>query len=199
MMDREQQLLDTAIRYQALLDQGQPVNVRAFVANEPANLREELAEYLEQILVAEEPQQPIILTTEEQAMIDRIALRTWAKFQQRFAAAAPAQTLTALRQARKLSLRDVATHLNLPIDLLHRIERGGVRAATIPSTLISRFATLLGQAEATIQAALAQPPIAAATRLSAQGATEIKAEEVVDFADALRVSTATDAQKAEWA
>lgn len=101
-MDREQQLIDAAIRYRALLDGGQPVNVRAFVANDPADLRDELAEYLEQILIAEEPDTPIVLTAEEQALGERIAPRTWALFQQRFRAAAPAQTLTALRQASTL-------------------------------------------------------------------------------------------------
>ena len=198
-MDREQQLIDAAMRYHTLLAGPQPVSVREFAAMVAPDLRAELIEYLEFTLAVPEPQEPIMLTAAERALAERAAERARVRAQQRLATAAPAQTITALRQARKLSLRDVATQINLPIDLLHRIERGGVRAGTIPNKLINRFAVLFEQGEGTIHAALAGPPVAAATRLSAQDATGTKAEEAVDFADALAASTATDAQKAEWA
>lgn len=199
MLDREQQLIDAAMRYQTLLAGSQPVSIRDFVAAVDPDLRDELAEYLEFLLLTPEPQEPIVLSAEEQALADRVAERTNARLQQRMAAAAPAQTLTALRQARKLSMGALATQINLPVDLLHRIERGGVRAATIPDQLIARLAGVLQQAEAEIRTALTGPQLSTAgMRLSAEDATTIAADEAVDFAEALAASSATDAQKAEW-
>lgn len=197
-MDREQQLIEAAMRFQTLLDQGQIVNVREFVAGEPADLRAELTEYLELLLVTDQPSFSSDVTAEEQALIDRVAPRTRTRLQQRLATTAPAQSFTALRAARKLSPAKLAQHLNLPVDLVSRIERGGVIAATIPHKLIARLATVLEQTEAAVQAALNGPALVAPTRLSAQDATTTSAEEAVRFADALAASTATDAQKAEW-
>jgi DNA-binding transcriptional regulator YiaG len=171
MMDREQQLIDAAMRYHALLDRGQAVNVREFVAAEPADLRDELAEYLELLLITDAPDQSIALTAEEQALSDRVAERTRAKLHQQMSAAA--RSLTDLRKARQLSLGQLARQINLPVDLLQRIERGGVLAATIPGKLIDRIAQVLQQAEGD--------------------------EQAVPFADALQASSATDDQKAEWA
>lgn len=198
MLDREQQLIDAAMRYQALLAGPQPVSIHDFVTTVTPDLREELAEYLEFMLLTPEPQAPIVLSTEEQALADRVAERTHGRLQQRMATTASARTLSALRQAHKHSLGALARQINLPVDLLHRIERGGVRVASIPDTLISRLAAALQQAEVDIRAALAGPPPAAATRLSAQDGMNVEAEAVVDFVDALAASSATDAQKAEW-
>lgn len=199
MLDKEQQLIDAAMRYHALLDGPEPIGIRGFVATVDPALREELAAYLEQTLAIGEPQEPIVLSPEEHRLAERATEYFHDRLRQRAVTAAPRQTLTGLRQARRLSLGAVAKQLNLPVDLLHHIERGGVRAATIPALLISRLATALRQAEADIHAALAGPPLGTAgTRLSAQDGTEIKAEAAIDFADALAASSATDAQKVEW-
>lgn len=198
MVDREQQLLDAALQYEALLAGAEPVSIQVFVATADPALRDELAEYLELYLITEQPHEPIIPTAEEQALIDRVAERTQIRLQQVMATTAPAQSLTALRTAQKLSPARLAQRINLPIDLWHRIERGGVVAATIPQKLVKRLAAALQQAEDVVQAALAGPPVAGATRLSARDGTTLKTEEAVDFAEALAASTATDAQKAEW-
>lgn len=199
MMDREQQLIDAAMRYQALLDGPHPLSIGTFVETIEPELRDELRAYLEFTLALEDPQDPIILTGDEQVLAERALERSRARVQQRMAAAAPPQTLTALRQTHRMSLGALATQLNLPVDLLHRIERGGVRAATIPPLLISRFATVLQQVEVTITAAINAPQLGTATnRLSAQDGTKVTVEPPVDFADALATSSATDKQKAEW-
>lgn len=198
-MDREQHLIDAAMRFQALLDRGQVVNVREFVAAEPPELRDDLRDYLELLLTTDAPAQPLVLTAEEQALADRVAKRTHAKLRQQMAATTPASSLTALRKARNLSLGQLARQINLPVDLLQRIERGGVVAATIPGKLTSRIAQALQRAEAEVQAALGGSQLRrAGVRLSAQDGTAIKDEQAVAFADAIAASTATDAQKAEW-
>lgn len=201
MLDREQQLVEAAIRYQSLLAGPQPVSIRDFVATVDEDLREELAEYLELILALGQPSEPIVLSAEEQAVANRVAERTRDRFQQRLTASQPSsQSLTSFRTARKLSLGAVARQINLPVDLLARIERGTVAAASIPGKLITALATALQQAEADIQSALATPQQAlGGVRLSAQDGMQVKGEAVVDFAEALATSTATDAQKAEWA
>lgn len=198
-MEREQQLLEAAMRYQTLLDQEQTVNVREFVAAEPADLRSELIEYLELLLVTDQPSFSPLVLAEEQAFMDRMTLRAQERLQQRMVAAtAPAPTLSALRKARKLTPSVLARQINLPVDLWQRIERGGVQAATLPPRLIARLAIALQQAEATIQATLTLPPLSASVQLSAQDATMVAPEQPVSFAEALEASTATDVQKAEW-
>jgi hypothetical protein len=200
MLDREQQLIEAATRYLALLDGPQPISIHEFVASVEPGLREELAEYLQFVLATAEPREPIVLSAEEQALAERVSERTRVRARQRMATMAPARSLSALRKERRLSLGSLARQLDLPVDLLHRVERGGVVAATIPAKLISRLGVVLRQAEADVRAALAVPPTATgATRLSARDGTTIEPEQPVDFADALAASTATDAQKAEWA
>lgn len=197
-MDREQQLIEAAMRYQALLDSGQSVNVHEFVAAAAPELQAELAEYLELLLVMDMPQEPIVLTMEEQALADRVTERSRTRWREQIGAA-PAPSLTTLRKAAKLSLRQLAQQINLPVDLLQRIERGGVVAATIPSKLVARLAQVFQLAEIEIQNAIQGSRLHTAdVRLSAQDATNIQHETAVDFADALAQSTATDAQKVEW-
>ncbi len=201
MLDREQQLVDAAMRYRALLAGPEPVSIRAFVATVDEELREELAEYLELMLAVGEPHEPIILSAAEEGLAERVAERTRDRLQQRLTAPQlAAQSLTSLRNARKLSLGNVARQINLPVDLLARIERGGVLAATVPGKLVTALASVLQQAETDIRAALAAPQLApTGVRLSAQAGTQVTGETVVSFADALAASSATDAQKAEWA
>lgn len=199
-MEHEQQLIQAAMRYQSLLDQGQALNVREFVAAEPAELRAELTEYLEMLLLVDQPSSSPVVTAEEQALIDRMAVRAQARLQQRMVGKPiPTAPLSALRKARNFTPSALARQINLPIDLWQRIERGGVQAATIPAQLVKRLATVLQQAETTIQAALAVPPPRATVQLSAQDKTVVAREEAVSFAEALAASTATEAQKAEWA
>lgn len=186
------------MRYRALLAGPEPVSIREFVAGADPDLRDELAEYLELLLLTPEPVEPITLAPDEQALVERVAERARQRFRQRIATLAPAQTLTALRTARRFSLNTLARHLNLPVDLLHRIERGGVLAQTVPEKLIRALAEALQRTEDEIRTALTAPPPAAATRLSARDGTTVPQETPVDFATALEQSTATEAQKAAW-
>jgi len=200
MLDREQQLLDAAMRYTTLLAGPDPVSIRDFVTTVDPDLRDDLMAYLELYLVTAQPIEPIIPTPEEQALIDRATARAQTRLRQRMSTtAAPTPTLSVLRRERKLTPGALARQLNLPVDLWQRIERGGVQAATIPDKLVQRLAAALHQAEHVIHSAIAAPPMSAGVQLSAQDATTIAPEEAVSFAEALNASTASEDQKAEWA
>lgn len=194
MADREQQLIEAATSYLQALEGSELVSIPDFIARFDAELREELAAYLELVLAMGDLP-AIRLTSDEQAMADRAAARARAHFQQRLA---PARTLTQLRTGRMV-LGALARQINLPPDLLHRIERGGVDAATIPSLLVTRLAIALGHAETEIRAALAvSPAMPVGVRLNAADGTTVKSEPVVSFAEALTQSAATAAQRDEW-
>lgn len=199
MLDREQQLIDAAIRYTTMLAGPTPISIRDFVATVDPDLREELATHLELYLVTPQLTEPIISTAEEQALIDRATVRAQARLQQRsIAGAAPPSSMSGLRKERGLTPSALARQINLPVDLWQRIERGGVLPMTLPAKLIQRLGAVLHQAEATVHAALAAPPMSTAVQWSAQDATPTTPENAVSFAEALAASTATDAQKMEW-
>lgn len=198
MLDKEQRLTEAAMRYLAELERDQPVSIPDFVATADADLRDELGSYLELMLAVGDITEPIALSAEEQAVVDTATQRIHARYFGQAATTAP-RTLTEARKARKLGINALAAQLNLPPDLLARIERGGVQVATIPTRLIQHLAEVLSQTEATVQALLAAPTTSSAgVQLSAQDGTTIQAEATVSFAEALRASSATDAQRAEW-
>lgn len=198
MDEREQQLVEAAMRYVELLEQGTLVNIQEYVQTVDPALRDDLAEDLELLLALGRPTEPIVLSPQAQERVDR-ALERSRQREREWIAAQTSQSLTDLRKARGLSIGAVARQIDLPVDLLHRIERGGVRAATIPAQLLQHLAAVLQQAEGTIQAALAGPGLnTTGVRLSAQDGTDVPADEVVDFADALAMSSATDQQREAW-
>lgn len=198
MPDKEQQLTEAAMRYLAQLEGDQPVSISDFVATVDADLRDELGPYLELMLAVGDVAAPTALSTEEQAIVDAAAQRIHTRYFSQ-AATTPLRTLTEARKAHKLSINALARHLNLPPDLVARIERGRIQVATIPSTLIQRLAELLRETEETVHALLAAPANnTVGVQLSAQDGTIIQPEAMLSFAEALRVSSATDAQRAEW-
>jgi len=202
MQDNDQLFIEAAARYHASIQAGGPLNIREFVnAYDPA-LRDELAEYLELTLALGGVEPVTELTPHEQERSQRSAERMRARWRERaaqVAAPAPAETLTSLRNARKLTLGNVARRVNLPPDLLARIERGAVVSSTIPDRLIVRLAQALERATDEVRAALGSSPTAPApVYLSAEQGTNVAAEEAVSFADALAASSATPAQRAEW-
>src|ERR671933_415013 len=134
MLDRDQQLMEAPRHYTELLEGDRLVSIADYVATVDPDLREELAPYLELLLAVGPLDAPPALTTQEQALAERAASHFRARWKERTVAARP-QTLTEVRTARKLSLAAVARQINLPVDLLARIERGGVDAATIPDRL----------------------------------------------------------------
>lgn len=186
------------MHYLALLDGDQPLSIPDFVATADPALRNELPDYLELMLATGADNEPVTLTQDEHAMAERIATRTHGRMLARMGTPRP-RTISEARTARRLSLGALARQLNLPPDLLARIERGGVVAATIPVRLVANLAAALGQAEADIQALLAAPALAAPTRLSAADGTVMPPESVASFEEALRMSAANAAQRKEWA
>ncbi|GAC1549930.1 MAG: hypothetical protein NVS2B7_25970 [Herpetosiphon sp.] len=196
MLDKDQQLIDAAIRYLDQLNDDHLTSIDAFVASAPPAIREELAPYLVDVLHTGDPAPTGPLSDAEQAMADRVTARV-----QRRITAEPVQrrNLVTIRTARKQSVGAVARQINLPVDLLARIERGAVAASSLPARLIARLATVLGTAEEEIRAALTAPPMAAsAVRLSARDGTTPPPEAILSFADALAASTASPEQRAEW-
>ncbi|MBA3947671.1 MAG: XRE family transcriptional regulator [Herpetosiphonaceae bacterium] len=217
MLDQEQQLLAAATHYLARLNAGDLISVEAFAATVDPDLRTELVPYLLDVLDSDDPLEPITLTPAEQALAERVTARTLARLAE--LRAAPMQTLTAVRASRRLSVKALAQRIDLPVDLLARIERGGVAVTSLPGKLIARLATALAQTEAQMRAVLQVPPAdwgkispqlreapasytsrlaPSGVRLHAQDGTVPQAEQVMTFADALLVSTATSAQRAEW-
>lgn len=197
MSEIDRQLTDAAIRYMALLESGTPVSIAVFVAAEDGAIRDELAAYLAFVLDIGQPPEAARLTPEEQAIADRSRARGREQIQARLRPAA-ARNLTELRTARRLSTGRLAQMLNLPADLLLRIERGGVTVASIPGRLIAGLAEALGVAEAEVRALLAAPAPRAAVRFSARDGTSARPETPIPFAEALARSSAGAGQRADW-
>jgi hypothetical protein len=198
MPDQEQRMIDVVIDYLALLDARVPMPIDEFVATADPALRSELAAYLEFVLAVGQPSEPIQPTPAEQAISEQVTMRVRSRLQARLQVLPP-RTLTAARIAHKLSSAALARQLDLPVDLLVRIERGGVQAATIPHTLIALLAAALQQAEADIRAMLiATTPATAGIRLSARLGTVAPSEVAVSFDEAVTASSATPAQRATW-
>lgn len=199
MDDKDRRLTDAAMRYLQMLDGDEVLSISEFVRKEDPELRDELAPYLQEVLSFDIAEPPPPLSPEQQALADRVATR----FDKRVKALTGAQvprSLTEVRMARELSLRDVAAELNVPPALVARIERGEVQAATIPTRFLQRLATTVMQPVSAVQALLTVTPTrtGAALSYSAQDGTVVPAAESVSFAEALSASGATDAQRREW-
>ena len=197
MLDKEQRMTEAAMRYLMQIERGQIVSIPEFVATADADLRDELEPYLELMLAIGDIAEPVALSAEEHALADAAGQRVHARFFGQ--AAAQPRTLTEVRKERRLGVNALARRLNLPPDLLARIERGGVQSVTIPTKLIARIAEALNQTEAAIRAMLVGPTMSTAgIRLSAQDGTVTRSEDVVSFIQALQESGATADQRAEW-
>jgi len=83
---REQRIIEAAMRY----DIEKPTDVDAYLRTVDADIRDEVAELIADVVVVDllEPVPQDLtwedLTPEEQALADRIAPRTWEKFQRQF-------------------------------------------------------------------------------------------------------------------
>ncbi len=197
-MDERQYFIDAALRYEALLESGQPISLDEFVAREPATTRAELRAFLEFNLTLGELDEPIALTTAEEARADSIIARTRAAWPQGVPAL-PRRSLTELRKQHGVTVGRLARQLTLPVDLLARIERGKVAAATLPLKLISRLADALQETMETIRTALmVPPPQVSAARLNAADGTLETEEPVVSFMQAFDESDPTPDEHAAW-
>ncbi len=198
MKDRSY-FIEAALRYEELLESGQIVSIDAFVAQEPPEVREELRAFLEFNLTLGELDEPVALSSSEEAAADRVMALARAAFEHELSGE-PVQNLTDLRKARQLTVGRLARQLKLPVDLLSRLERGKVRVATIPERLIERLADALQTTSSVIQAALlAPPPVSAAARLNAEDGIVEPEEPAVSFAQAFTESAPTEEERAAWA
>lgn len=198
MKDRSY-FIEAALRYEELLESGQIISLDAFVAQEPPEVREELRAFLEFNLILGEPDEPAVLTSAEEMAADRVMALARAAWERELSGE-PAQSLTDLRKARQITVGRLARQVNLPVDLLARLERGKVRAVTIPQRLIERLAEALHTTTSAVQAALlAPPPVSAAARLSAEDGIVEPEEPMVSFAQAFAQSAPTDEERAAWA
>lgn len=162
-------------------------------------------------LVATSGHEQVALTAETEAIAERARSRAFAAV---FGAAPVAQaavkeaapqaavvTLKGLRQARKLSMREVAQSLGLGVDVLSSLEAGRIRAATVPERLTRALADLLRLTADRVRDALsAQPALSPAMLRSKAG--ERKGNQQLpakDFAEMVRNSPEMSADdKARW-
>lgn len=199
MLDEEQQLIEAANHYLQLLDQDQVISIHDFAATVDPALRMQLIPYLQDVLDVGQPQEAVLLTAEEQAMADRVAARMRDRVRQQLGRDHP-RSLTELREGMELSIGALARQINLPVDLLARIERRAVLVSSIPTKLITRLATALHEADATVRTAL-QAPQAGSTgeHIGVREEATVRYDVAVSFAEALAYSTATAAEREEWA
>lgn len=198
-MDERSYFIEAALRYEALVEAGQPISLDAFVAQEPAETRTELRAFLEFTLTLGELDAPAALTPNQEARADRVITFARGVWEHELSGM-PTQNLTQLRQSRQLTVGRLARQLKLPVDVLARLERGKVLAASVPSRLIEQLAQVLQASTGAIQAALlAPPPVSATARLSAVDGIVEGEEPVVSFARAFAESEPTVEEQAAWA
>jgi len=132
------------------------------------------------------------------AMAERATQRTLAAA---FPVPAGALSLSAARRARGLSLAQAARSLRLGVDVLDKLEKGRILAATVPSRLLNELATLLALPLQQVRACLDRPTPAMAPALRRQRAASTGPTTAAPqtFADAVRRSPGmTDEERAEW-
>ena len=196
--------------YLTLLDGDTVISVEQFVAAADPELRGELRPYLEEILALGMPGELPVLSPAEHALAARVGRAS----SMRLAPVLTGSVFPSLSEARaacKLSLVALAQQLNLPPDLLERIERGDITLSTIPARLISRLAALLDHSESEIRALLGEPGSRLAPQVREPSQPyHLAAPDTVDddgdrprphtvsFAEALEASKATPAQREAW-
>jgi transcriptional regulator with XRE-family HTH domain len=194
----ESYFVEAAMRYEELLESGQSISIEAFVAGEPSTVRAELHAFLQFDQDIGPLEEPIPLTSQQehhaQAVIERARL-AWVQETR----TVQAQNLTMLRNAHKLTVGKLARQLQLPVDVLARIERGKVAVTTISQHFIQRVADVLQESIATVQAALSAPPQQLSRApLSAVDGVEETEEPIVSFAQAFAESDPTPEERAAW-
>jgi transcriptional regulator with XRE-family HTH domain len=198
-MEERSYFVEAALRYEALLEAGQPISLDTFVAREPAETRVELRAFLEFNLTLGELDAPAVLSAEQEARADHVIALARGAWEHEISGAS-AQNLTQLRDARRLTVGQLARQLKLPVDLLARLERGKVLVASVPHRLVEQLAQVLQASTGAIQAALlAPPPATAAARLSAVDGIVEGEEPAVSFARAFAESEPTAEEQAAWA
>lgn len=165
-------------------------------------------------LVATSGHEQVALTAETEAIAERARSRAFVavfgmapvahaavKAVKEAAPPAAVVTLKGLRQARKLSMREVAQSLGLGVDVLSSLEAGRIRAATVPERLTRALADLLQLTADRVRDALsAQPALSPAMLRSKAGERKGSQQpSTKDFAEMVRNSPEMSADdKARW-
>src|SRR5919202_2296587 len=134
MPDRDQQLIEAAMCYLTLLDGDSPVSVEQFIATADPELRSELRPYLEEILALGMPVEPPVVSPAEHALAARVGQDANTRLTRALTGSVFA-SLSEARAACNLSLVALAQQLNIPPDLLARIEWRDIPRSTIPARL----------------------------------------------------------------
>jgi len=116
-------------------------------------------------------------------------------------AAVAAASLQALRKARNLSPRALANRLGLGVDVLSSLERGLIRAASVPERLVRALGEALGTSGEQVQSVLQAQAMSlpALLRSTEGGSKNAEALPELDFAQAVRLSpNMTEDQKTDW-
>src|SRR5262249_8199830 len=116
-------------------------------------------------------------------------------------AAVAAASLQALRKARNLSPRALANRLGLGVDVLSSLERGLIRAASVPERLVRALGEALGTSGEQVHNVLQAQAMSlrARRRSRAGGSKNAAALPELDFAQAVRLSpNMTEGKKTEW-
>jgi transcriptional regulator with XRE-family HTH domain len=115
--------------------------------------------------------------------------------------AAPVVSLKALRQARHISLKEMAQRLNLGADVVSLLEAGAIAASTIPERLVRALGEVLDTAAEQIATTLRnQPAFAPALQRSRSGERKAgPARAPLAFDEAVRASSGMSPdQKERW-
>ncbi|PDW05113.1 transcriptional regulator [Candidatus Viridilinea mediisalina] len=198
-MEERSYFVEAALRYEALLESGQLIGLDTFVAQEPAETRDELRAFLEFNLTLGELDEPAVLTAEQEARADHVIALARGAWEHTISGA-PVQNLTQLRDAQQITVGRLARQLKLPVDVLARMERGKVFVASVPNRLIEQLAQVLHASRSAIQAALlAPPPATRSARLNAVDGISEGEEQAVSFDRAFVESEPTSEEQAAWA
>lgn len=112
-----------------------------------------------------------------------------------------AASLKALRQARQITIKNLAEQLGLGRDIVNNLEAGVIRVATIPERVLHGLSDALDASVDQVRLALqTQAALTPALLRSREGQTrETPEQPELDFAEAVRLSPDMSAeQKARW-
>lgn len=185
----------------AARERGESGALGTLLAAHPA-LSAELVEF-DAALIATTSYEADVLTPAVDALAERARARAFAAV---FAAPQPAsapaavaeRSLTILRKARNLTQVGLAKRLGLGVDVVQGLERGIIRAATLPERLLRALGDALGTTAEQVQA-IVQMQAATLPALNRIKGGEASDQPELDFAQAVRLSpNMTPEQKAQW-
>lgn len=185
----------------AARERGESGALGTLLAAHPA-LSAELVEF-DAALIATTSYEADVLTPAVDTLAERARARAFsAVFTAPQPASAPAavaeRSLTILRKARNLTQVGLAKRLGLGVDVVQGLERGIIRAATLPERLLRSLGDALGTTAEQVQA-IVQMQAATLPALNRIKGGETSDQPELDFAQAVRLSpNMTPEQKAQW-